>query len=101
MIKRMLVYGRLAVRRSRRLLKVLLDSKKDVRCHTVNFNVKSGLRKNEIGSLTSKYTASETVEALIALEYITKKAEEVTRQMRCRTQHALVSEVNSSYNFSE
>lgn len=75
MIKRMLVYGRLDVRRSRRLVMFLLDSKKDVRCHTVNFDVRSGLRKNEVVSLTSKYTASETVEALIALEYITKRAE--------------------------
>lgn len=46
MIKRMLVYGRLAVRRSIRLLKFLLDSKKDVGCHPVNFDVRSGLRKN-------------------------------------------------------
>lgn len=57
------------------------------------FDVRSGLRKNEV-VYTSKYTASETVEALIPLEYITKKAEEVTRQTRGHTQHALVSEVN-------
>lgn len=74
--------------------KFLLDSKKDVRRLKVNFDVRTGLRKNEVVSLTSKYTASETVEALIALEYITKKAEEVTRQTRGRTQHALISGVN-------
>lgn len=65
-----------------------------MRCHTVNFDVRGGLQKNEVVSLTSKYTASETVEALIALKYISKKAEEVTRQTRGHTQHALVSEVN-------
>lgn len=48
----------------------------------------------EVVSLTSKYTAYETVEALIALEDITKMAEEVTRQTRGCTQHALVGEVN-------